>query len=133
MTKKVSKGIGILISTALVAFWGFAMVHAMIPKPIAGSAVKEKPHIVKEWQEGDSCLPDDPIGPCPVLHIQVKNPLKRSVWVKIDCGEEYQTEANGTIRPRKTVTFAMRSDVTGGLVPGECKIIKWEYRIPRRN
>lgn len=89
--------------------------------------MKYRPYIVQDVNGQNQCEEDDPLGPCYDRRITIVNPLKLTVFVKLDCGIEFLTKAESYIPGKGVVTIAINTaGFVGGLRKGECKIKLWK-------
>lgn len=87
------------------------------------------PYVCKDTPTANTCLPDDPLGPCPGRFITVCNPLKKKVWVHIGCGRDVMTNVYGPVTRKASQTFQIEVKVLpGGLSEKQCYIDRWSYK-----
>ena len=93
----------------------------------AGRNMKWRPYVTHDVNGLNQCTYDDPLGPCYERRITIHNPLKMAVFVKLNCGIEYLTNAEAWIPGRRSVTIVIPTHgFVGGLHKGYCPIYSWK-------
>lgn len=88
------------------------------------AAPKNKiPYVTKDVPSTDRCLPDDPNGPCIGRLITVKNPMRKTQVVTVEC-QGHLLRTSAVIRPGRRVTFDLGSG-SASLDKEQCAVLSF--------